>query len=316
MLTIHDFIKQREKEWQRLSVLLKKNNMNAAEVREIGRLYRAAMSDLALARRDYTNQKITIYLNQLVTKTHSVIYQQDSTDFRAAGRYFTHKIPQVFRQTGWFIVAAFLMFAIPAIIGYRLASINPDIADPLGLSDIRATLENQQVWTEIPVEDRPVASTFIMGNNIRVALLAFGGGVSFGVFTVYILMMNGLTIGAVMGLAAHYGMGSHLWNFVVGHGFVELSVIFIAGGAGLQLGWVLLNPGYYSRLDALKVAAQRTVTLAVTSVPFLIAAGLIEGFISPTDLPFLTKLLVGVSSGVIIYAYLLLMGQSADTKLA
>ncbi|NDJ60704.1 MAG: stage II sporulation protein M [Chloroflexi bacterium] len=310
MLTISDFIKQREHEWQRLSDLLNKGNLSAGEVRELGVLYRAVISDLALVRRDYPNQPVTAYINQLVTKAHGVIYRQDTTDFRAFGRYFTHTIPQVFRRTAWFTLAAFLLFIVPGVVGYRLAFVNPDVAEPLGLSGIRATLEEQEIWTEIPVEERPYASTFIMGNNIRVALLAFGGGVLFGVFTVYILITNGLIIGAVLGLATHYGLGDALWSFVIGHGFVELSVIFIAGGAGLQLGWALLNPGYYRRLDALGQAARRAVTLAVMSVPFLIAAGLIEGFISPTDLPFAVKLSVGLGSGALLYAYLLLAGRS------
>ncbi len=314
MFTINNFIRQHEQEWQRLSELLNKGNLNAAEVQELGRLYRAAISDLALVRRDYPNQQVTAYLNQLVTKAHSIIYRQDATDFRSFGHYFTQTIPGVFRQTGWFTFAAFLLFIVPAVIGYRLASINPDIAEPLGLVEVRNTLEDQEVWTNIPLEERPYASTLIMGNNIRVALLAFGGGALFAVFSVYVLMMNGLTIGAVLGLSVHYGLADAIWSFVIGHGFVELSVIFIAGGAGLQLGWALLNPGLYTRLDSLGLAARRSITLAVITIPFLIMAGLIEGFISPSDLPSLVKLLVGLGAGGLMYAYLILMGSPGPRR--
>ena len=310
MFTINNFIRQHEQEWQRLSDLLDKGHLNASEIQELGRLYRAAISDLALVRRDFPNQQVTAYLNQLVTKAHSNIYRQDATDFRSIGRYFTQTIPGAFRQTGWFTFAAFLLFIVPAIVGYQLATKNPDVAEPLGLVEVRNTLEDQDVWTNIPLEERPYASTLIMGNNIRVALLAFGGGVLFGVFTVYVLVTNGLTIGAVLGLAAHYGLADTIGSFIIGHGFIELSVIFIAGGAGLQLGWALLNPGLYTRLDSLGIAARRSVTLAVISVPFLIMSGIIEGFISPSDLPPLVKLLIGLTGGGLMYAYLLRIGST------
>jgi uncharacterized membrane protein SpoIIM required for sporulation len=122
--------------------------------------------------------------------------------------------------------------------------------------------------------------------------------------------MNGLTIGAVMGLAAHYDMGQALLGFIIGHGVIELSVVFIAGGAGLQLGWALLNPGPYTRRDSLALAARRAVTLAVVSIPLLIMAGLIEGFISPSDLSFLARAGVGIGTGILLYGYLSVAGRN------
>jgi uncharacterized membrane protein SpoIIM required for sporulation len=184
------------------------------------------------------------------------------------------------------------------------------VADTLGLADQRDTLANHDTWTKIPIQQRPYASATIMSNNIRVAVMAFGGGISLGLFTIYALAMNGLILGGVMGLAAHYGMGTTLLEFVVGHGVIELSVIFIAGGAGLQLGWALLNPGPYSRRDALALAARRAFLLVLAAVPLLIIAGIIEGFLSPSEAPLAVHVLVGVSSGVLLYLYLGLAGRA------
>jgi uncharacterized membrane protein SpoIIM required for sporulation len=319
MFTVNDFIKLRQKDWQRLEALIQKSKgrsrLSSDEARELGVLYRAITSDLALARRDYSGQRVVAYLNQLLTRAHSYIYQQDVSDFRQLFRYFTHTIPQSFRQTGIFTFIAFLLFLIPGIVGYRLTFTNPDTAEALDIAYLREILADQETWTDIPVEERPYASTFIMSNNIRVAILAFGGGVALGLFSLYILAFNGLTIGGVLGLAAHYGMGMELTDFIFAHGVVELSIIFMSGGAGLQLGWALLNPGPYSRKDALGIAARRAVTLAVLAIPMLIMAGLIEGFISPSDLPFSVKAAVGIGTGVLLYSYLLLAGrEKADLK--
>jgi len=322
-MTLNDFIKLREKDWERLAQLLNRHKgrdrLSAAEVREIGALYRAVTSDLALARRDYSaaasGKRVMTYLNQLLTRAHSFIYQDDVNDYGRSVRYFTQVIPQTFRQTALFTFAAFLLFIIPALVGFRLASTNPQVAAPLGLEDQRATLEDQSTWTDIPVRARPYASGFIMTNNIRVALLAFGGGVTFGLFTVWILVMNGLSIGAVLGLAAYYGQADVLLDFIFAHGVVELSVIFMAGGAGLQLGWALLNPGAYTQRDALTIAARRAAALVVISVPLLIGAGLIEGFLSPSSVSFSTKVAVGLGYGALMYAYLTLVGRGKTSPL-
>jgi uncharacterized membrane protein SpoIIM required for sporulation len=313
MLSVNDFVQQREKDWQRLEALVKahrgRSRLTAADARELGTLYRAVASDLAQARRDYPDQRVTVFLNQLLTRTHNFIYQEDVSDWGRLWRMFTHTLPRTFRETWLFTLAAFLLFTVPFVAGYRMAYASPDIAGALGLEEQRRTLAENDIWTDIPIESRPYASAFIMSNNIRVAILAFGGGVTFGLFTVYILVMNGLIIGAVLGLAAHYGMGMSLLDFIFAHGVVELSVIFIAGGAGLQLGWALLNPGRYSRRNALVIAARRSVALVLVAVPLLVAAGLIEGFISPSELPFAVKVGVGLTTGAIMYVYLLSAGR-------
>jgi uncharacterized membrane protein SpoIIM required for sporulation len=319
-MSVNDFIRTREKDWKRLQSLLEQINrrgrrqddaLTGDEVQELGLLYRAAVSDLAASRRDYPDQRVTGFLNQLVSRAHNDIYEEDVNNVRAGWVYLRQRVPQIFRQTWPFTLAAFLLFMIPAVVGFRLALTQPEIASPLGLEYIRDTLSSQQTWTDIPVEQRPYASAFIMSNNIRVALLAFGGGMVFGLFTVYVLAMNGLIIGAVLGLAFHYGLGWSLVDFIFAHGVVELSVIFISGGAGLQLGWALINPGPYTRRDALAIAARRAVALALIAIPLLVGAGIIEGFVSPSGLPFAVKALVGLGYAALMYGYLLLAGRSS-----
>jgi uncharacterized membrane protein SpoIIM required for sporulation len=317
-MNVNDFIKVREKDWKRLETLIDKRRaratLSADEVRELGVLYRAVTSDLALARRDYPSQRVTAFLNQLLTRTHSYIYQEDVSDARPVGRYFTQILPRTFRQTWVFTLVAFLLFLIPAIVAFRLTYTNPDNAIPLGLQGMREYLQDKETWTNIPVNERPYASSFIMTNNIRVSILAFGGGITFGLFSAWLLATNGIMLGGVLGLAWHYDMSETLVKFVIGHGVIELSVIFISAGAGLQLGWALLNPGPYSRRDALGIAARKAMILAMAAVPLLIIAGTIEGFFSPrTETPFSLHIAVGLISGAIMYAYLLLVGRRLNS---
>jgi uncharacterized membrane protein SpoIIM required for sporulation len=175
-------------------------------------------------------------------------------------------------------------------------------------------MENDSLWTDIAVSQRPFFSSVIMTNNIQVSFLAFAGGVLLGSLTVYVMIVNGLQLGGVLGLSLQFGLADELLSFVVGHGVIELSVIFVAGGAGLQLGWALLRPGPYRRRDALVRAGRTAVRLVVGCVPLLIVAGLIEGFISPAELSATVKAGVGLVSGVILYTYWLRAGRGTDGK--
>lgn len=317
-MTPQELYAARRAEWQALSSLLDRSQpgikrLSPDEINQLGRLYRAATSDLALAQRDFPEDRVTVYLNQLVARAHATIYQGEPLAFSRIRHFVTTGFPQTFRQTLPFFVAAALLFIIPAVIVGLVTAWNPPAARallPPGVQALIPQIEEQQLWTDIPVEERPYASAFIMQNNIRVAFMAFGGGVLAGLLTLYIMVTNGVLIGGLTGLTAHHGVGFELWTFVIGHGVIELSVIFMAGGAGLMLGWAILRPGLLRRRDALALAARQAVVLVIGAVPLLILAGTIEGFISPNEmLPWPVKWGVGVVSGGLLYGYLFLAGR-------
>jgi uncharacterized membrane protein SpoIIM required for sporulation len=154
-----------------------------------------------------------------------------------------------------------------------------------------------------------------MQNNIRVSFMAFGSGVLAGLLTTWIMVFNGLMLGGLTGLTAHYGIGFDLWNFVIGHGVIELSVIFMAGGAGLTLGWAIISPGLHRRRDALTIAARKSINLILGCIPLLIIAGTIEGFISPAEnIPWPVKWGVGLGTGLLLYSYLIFAGRKAPEE--
>ncbi len=127
----------------------------------------------------------------------------------------------------------------------------------------------------------PIASSNLMINNISVSFKAVAGGITGGIFTVYIMALNGILIGAVATLVAQHNLAYPFWAFVLPHGSLELPAIFFAGGAGLLIGKAILFPGKYRRLDALKYYGDRAAKLVFGVVVMLIFAGIIEGFFSP-----------------------------------
>ena len=158
---------------------------------------------------------------------------------------------------------------------------------------------------------------FYIMNNIGIAFQTFASGLIFGLGSLFFLLYNGLVIGAIAGHLTRIGYSETFWSFVIGHGVIELSVICIAGGSGLMLGWAILHPGWLSRRDALARASGRAVRLVIGCVPLLVLAGLIEGFISPNEaIPWPVKWAVGLFSGVLLFSYLLFSGRRAVTASA
>lgn len=312
------FYQSRQADWKALTQLLDRSQrgleqLSPDEVNALGRLYRAATSDLALAQRDFPNQRVTAYLNQLVARAHAVLYRSEPLAIGRLWRFATTGFPRVYRETLPFTLVAALLLIIPAVVAGLGTYWQPASAKwmlPAEVQRLIPTIEKKELWTNIPIEERPYASSFIMQNNIQVAFLAFGGGMLAGLFTVWVMALNGLILGGLTGLTGHYGLGFELWTFVIGHGVIELSVIFMAGGSGLMLGWAMLQPGLLRRRDALALAGRKAVRLLIGCVPLLVIAGLIEGFISPAEsLPWPVKWGVGVGSGVLLYSYLLLAGR-------
>jgi uncharacterized membrane protein SpoIIM required for sporulation len=322
-MLVDDWVRAHQADWQRLAGLLdrvQRGNLRAlseTELADLGDLYRRAASDLAVARRDYARHQVVAYLNQLVGRAHGIVYRGEPLELRRLWRFFSQSFPRLYRETGRYTLIAALLFLLPAAVAFAITWAQPDAAYtllPPGQQDIIPLVQRGEMWTDIPAQTRSMASSMIMTNNIQVVFLAFGGGVLAGLLTLYVLIFNGLSIGTVAGLCQAYGLGQRLWSFVLPHGVVELSVIFLAGGSGLMLGHALVSPGLLRRRDALVVAARRAVRLALGCVPLLVIAGSIEGFVSPSALPVPCKYAVAALTGILLYAYLLGAGRRAEQR--
>jgi uncharacterized membrane protein SpoIIM required for sporulation len=318
-----EFYQSRKSDWEALSHLLDLSQrdlrgLTEAQVRDLARLYRAATSDLALAQRDFPRNEIAVYLNQLVARAHAVVYRSEPLALRRLWHFAAKGFPRLFRETWIFTLIAAIFFILPAAASGLSVYTNPETVTlllPPGSQHLVSTVEDKQLWIDIPVEERPYAASFIMTNNIRVSFMAFASGLTAGLMTLWVLFFNGLIIGSLTGLTAFHGIGFELWTFVIGHGVIELSVIFMAGGSGLMLGWAILRPGLLRRRDALAQAARKAVYLLLGAVPWLVVAGTIEGFISPNeDIAVPVKWTVGIVSGILLYSYLLLAGRERKKR--
>jgi uncharacterized membrane protein SpoIIM required for sporulation len=106
--------------------------------------------------------------------------------------------------------------------------------------------------------------------------------------------------------------GNALVTFMFGHGVIELSCIFMAAGAGMMIGYSIIDPGDLTRAQALKKSGMEAARIVVGCACLLVIAGLIEGFISPSALPVGFKIATGILTGIVMYSYLFLVGRMDD----
>ncbi|AFY45286.1 stage II sporulation protein M [Nostoc sp. PCC 7107] len=311
-MNIQRWIARREPNWQRLDTLLKQvekkglKSVRAQEIRELASLYRSVAADLARARTQQIGQTLIQSLQNLTTRGYTQIYQGSRRqEWRAAAEFYRWGLPSVVQQTFPYIALATGLFLLGALVAWWYAWQDPtfmSLVVPQHL--ISQVRDEHKLWMGSIVGIEPLASSSIMINNLSVSFGAVAGGISAGAYTTYLMVFNGLLIGAVGTLVGQNNLAYPFWAFVFPHGALELPAIFFAGGAGLLLARAILFPGKYRRGDALKFYGSQAAQLVFGIVPMLIIAGTIEGFFSPNpNVPDPIKYLVGLGLFVFLVLY-------------
>jgi len=288
------WLEKRQPYWRRLEALVEQSGrrgvgrLSRSELQELGLLYRQIASDLSTVREDPASRQISDYLNQLLGRAHNLIYMGRKTNAAGIVQFFRVTYPRLF----------------PGFERYFLGGRMID------------TIEQHRMWTQSVVSIKPLASSFILTNNISVACATFAMGILAGLGTVYMLFFNGLLIGVIGTACWQAGMSRQLWSFVAPHGVLELPAIFIAGGAGLLLARGLLFPGTMPRRDSVVEAGGRAVRLVLGVIPMLVVAGFIEGYLSPSNFPVPLKFALGAALGLALVMYLASGGENAENHAA
>lgn len=279
-------------------------SLNRAELRELGLLYRQTAADLGVVRSDLSSVHFAGYLNQLLARAHNTIYSGHKTNHFAILLFYRDIYPQVFRRNFKYCLFAFILFLGGAVIGAILTLQDPDFRLSIIGPRMVQTIERHEMWTHSVVAVKPLASSAITTNNLSVAFTTFAAGITAGIGTMAMITFNGVLIGVIGIACAQAGMSLQLWSFVAPHGVLELPAIFISSGAGLRIAAGLLFPGVLPRRESLARAGREAVQLLLGCVPLLLVAGVIEAFLSPTELSLRLKFVFAASMVTLLAAYL------------
>jgi uncharacterized membrane protein SpoIIM required for sporulation len=292
-------------------------------VREFVAEYRAVASDLARLRTAAAGHAVDelFTLGRLVAGAHNLLYRDRRMPLRASLRFLVTDVPrEVRRSAGPIALAAALLFG-PALVAGVAVARTPGLAAemlPAGMlrraEDGVRRARNGEGYIDDPQLFRPVMASSIVANNVQVSFAVFAGGITAGLLSALMLVANGLSLGSVVGLYVSKGIGPLLLAFVAPHGVLELFAICVAGGAGFLLAAALWLPGARTRRRALAENSRRAVRLIAASTLLLLAAGLIEGLISPIEWwPLEGKLAVSGITLVLLVVYLRRGGATSST---
>ena len=311
-MNIQRWIARRELNWQRLDFLLRRiekkglKSLEANEVGELASLYRSVVTDLARARTQNLSNPLVQNLYTLKTRAYKQIDKGSRRqEYLGVVKFYRWGLPAIVQQTFPYIALATALFLTGVLIAWLCIWQEPSFMSRVVPSRIISKVrEDGELWTGSIVGVELLVCPGITINNLKVSLGAVAGGITAGAFTIYIMVFNGLLIGAVATLVGQNNLAYPFWAFVFPHGSLELPAILLAGGAGLLISKSLFFPVKYRRFDAIKLHGSQAIQLVFGIVPMLIIAGIIEGFFSsnPT-IPNPIKYLTGLCLFAIIAMY-------------
>jgi uncharacterized membrane protein SpoIIM required for sporulation len=323
-LTPDELIEVRRSDWDELERLIERvsrrgpRTLSGEQARRFVHLYREVSSDLARLQALGAEPDQLHGVNRLITRAHGQLYGRRPRARVSLLRFFAKDYPRLFRQRWRYIATSLAVFLAFVAMGYVSVQANPSVvADLLGgaEAEFRGDKAGEDIRTRFEQVPSPVLSSLVTTNNIIVAFTAYALGVSFGIGTIYLLMINGAMLGGFAGAYARNDAAGAFWETVMVHGALELTAIIIAAGAGLIMGYALWCPGRRTRLRALREEGRDAALIALGLVPAFMAAGLLEGFVTPAqNIPSGIKLLLGLLIMLVYWLYLGLAGR--DTSAA
>jgi uncharacterized membrane protein SpoIIM required for sporulation len=295
----NQWLAKRRPYWDRLAALLAQaqaagvKQLSRAELRETALLYRQAAGDLSTLRQDSTARAYADHVNHLLARAHHIIYSSRRKGFLKIFYFLRDDYPVLVQSQIRYVLLALVLSLAGAALGSVLTLARPQFMRHMLGPAMVETIERHEMWTQSIVGIEPVASSAIMTNNLSVCVIAFAGGIIFGLGPVYSMFFNGMLLGVVGVACAQHGMAVDLWSFVAPHGSLELPSILLAGGAGLRLAHGVLFPGIYRRRDSIALAGVEATRLVAGVIPLLVIAGTLEGFFSPSAALIPLKFTVG-----------------------
>jgi len=301
---------------QILKELRNKNQAQPISLRDFPARYRQICNLYALAKSRRYSPHLVQMLHDLVMESHQYFYRSSKVYSWLVVRFYLQEFPAALRKQIKLFWLSTLFLIIPGIavgvLCYKDENFVYSVMPAFSVMEMESMYDPQNKVIGQARESSTNIAMFgyYIRNNVSIGFQAFAGGLLLGVGSIFILILNGILIGAVAGHLTLIGYTSTFWPFVSGHSAFELTAICITGAAGLRLGLGLIAPGRYQRGEALKIASKEALPLVLGAASMLFIAAIIEAFWSSNTLfPAPIKYTVAAVMWTAVISYFVLLGR-------
>lgn len=300
------FIRLNIDRWKKTEKTIDESNVLSPDL--FAEVYIEITSDLAFAQTHFPHSRITIYLNNLASALHNKLYRNKREKWSRIYTFWTTEIPLIMYSARKELLISFLIFLSGTLIGAFSTFHDDDFVRLImGNGYVDMTLNNIANGEPMAVYGQSAELPMFLGitlNNVGVSFRVFAMGVLTCFGTAYMLLSNGIMLGAFQLFFIKQGLAMESILAVWLHGTLEIWAIIVAGAAGIALGNGWLFPGTYTRLHSFKHGAKKGLKIVVGTVPIFIVAAFIEGFLTRhTELPDFIRIGVIVCSIAFILFY-------------
>lgn len=300
-------------EWRELEQLVSRSSLSAAESDRLLDLYQRVGTHLSVLRSSAPDPALVVSLSSLLARARRRTAGTRTSSLADIGRFFVETLPAaLYRLRWWWLISMVVNLAVAFGFGlwfYRNPEIEASMATPAQIAQL-VEVDFERYYSEY------AASHFaaqVWTNNAWIAAICIGAGV-LGVPVVLLLFQNMLNLGLMGSIMLHHDRGHVFFGLLLPHGMLELTAIFVAGGAGLRLFWSWVAPGSRTRVSSMAREGRTTAVIALGLVVVLLISGVIEGFVTPSPLPTWARIAIGLVAWAGFMVYALVLGARAAAR--
>ena len=302
----------RAKRWTRLSSLSKGRALTGAEADELTRLYRQTAGDLSAVQSTAPEPGLVTRLSLMLAGARVWMTGSHTPSLADLGRFVSRELPAALYRVRWWAVACAAAFVLVAVVTAVYTLHSPAALDLVGDAETRATIAQYEFESYYSEYDSASFAAEVWTNNWWVAAQCLIFGWFGGIIPIkFVLYNNAVNVGVIAAIMAEHGMLDIFFQLICPHGLLELSAVIVAAAVGIRLFWTILVPGPRTRERALAEEGRAAVTITLALAVVLFVSGLIEGFITPSGLPWVVKDAIGVVVFAGFWAYMFIAGRAA-----
>jgi uncharacterized membrane protein SpoIIM required for sporulation len=297
--------------WRRLDQLSKAGRLSGAEADELVRLYQEVATQLSTVRSAAPDPAVISHLSQLLARARSAISGSHDPSWSDVSRFFVEALPAALYRVRWWTLGVALGTIVVALVVGVWFVHSPEAQAAAGPPGALQKIADDTFASYYVEYDGASFTAQVWTNNALITAMCVAFGIT-GLWPVYVLVQNAVNLGVVGGIMALHDGLAQFFQLILPHGLLELTAVFVAGGAGLKLFWTVIDPGGRPRGRAVAEEGRSLISVALGLVVVLGISGLLEGFVTPsTVLPWWAKIVIGALVWLGFWVYVIGLGRPA-----